>query len=150
MLTPSEIVAIITDNSTTIGSAQRVDIEEEIALNSGVKTLQQFLAPMCFTIAFICCIFLRVLNNSTRHQAQAVASKIVNKRATRNSLRLSCLPYTATSTNSVTNDYSASSATYTIKSKSKDEKKVPKPSNKNLLNVARKQRKQKTRSCNEH
>ena len=137
----SEIVAIITDNFTIIGRVQRGDIEEAIVLDSGEKTFQQFLGPIEFAMSFICCIYLRVLNNSTHDQAQAVASKIFNKRVTRNSLRLLSLPCISKLTNRVTNDYSASIATSTTKSKSKNEKKVPISSDKNLLNEARNQRK---------
>ena len=60
------------------------------------------------------------------HQSQAVASKIVNKRVARKSLKLLSLPCTEKLTNGVTNNNSASSATSTIKSKCKHVKKLPK------------------------
>ena len=85
---PSDVIAFITDKSTTIGSAQRADVEEAIALNSGVKILQHFLGAIDFRILFICCVYPRRVHDSTFKHAQAVASVIVNKRVTTSSLKL--------------------------------------------------------------
>ena len=42
----SETVAIMTENSTLIGIVQKIDIDEAIALESGVRLLQQLLGPI--------------------------------------------------------------------------------------------------------
>ena len=50
---PTEIVAIITDNSMLIGEIQKMDIEDAMAIDSSVRIFQQFLGQINFTIAFI-------------------------------------------------------------------------------------------------
>ena len=84
---PTDVVGIITDDSMTIGEVQKMDIEEEMAIDSGVKIFQEFIGQINFTTSFIYCMCPRVKRSSTYEQAHLVASKIVDKKETRKSLR---------------------------------------------------------------
>ena len=52
--------AIIIDHTIVIGIIQKIDVEEAIALDSGVKIFQQFLGPTPFTIVLIHRMFPRI------------------------------------------------------------------------------------------
>lgn len=99
----SDAIAFITDNSTTIGRVQIANVEEEIVLNSGVKILQHFLGAIDFRMLFICCVYPRLVHNSTFKHAQVVARVLVNKKVTKSSLKLSSSSSTVKSHNRVTN-----------------------------------------------
>ena len=69
LLLSSETVAMVTDNSTSICNVQKIDVEEEIAQESGVRLLQKLLGPIQFTIVCVHCIYPRIHLNSTRQHA---------------------------------------------------------------------------------
>ena len=70
-----------------IGNIQKMDIEEAIALDSGVKILNQFLGLTPFTIVLIHRMYPRVQRNSTCAKAHLITSKLGHKRATGYSLQ---------------------------------------------------------------
>ena len=88
------------------------------------------LGTIPFIIACVHCICPQIHLNSTHQQAQHVANKIINKRITRNSLKMLALPFTAWLSDSVTEDTSDSSVVSNNNSKSKHVKNAAKPSNK--------------------
>ena len=62
---PTDTVVTITDHSMTIVEVQKMDIEEAISNDSGVKIFQQLLGDIEFSIVFIHRLFPRVCQNST-------------------------------------------------------------------------------------
>ena len=140
---PSEIVAIFTDNSRTMGQLQKMDVDEAVNQELGAEMFQKFLGSNEFKIACVCGIAPRIHMNSTCFQEQAVARETLNKRLTRKSLKLLAFPSIASSSESATKNNLASSVPYNNNSKSKHVKNGTKPFNKIFLNVTldRKQRK---------
>ena len=72
----------------------------------------------------MCCIHPRIHINSTHQQVQNVTNKIVNKRITRNDLKVLALPVTTSLSDSRTQKKSASSVSCNNNSKSKSSNKM--------------------------
>ena len=89
---PSEILAIITDNSGTMGYVQKEDVDEAVRQGSGGGICHKFLGLNDTKISRAHVITPRTHMNSAYHQAQVVASELCNKRSTRNSLKVLSLP----------------------------------------------------------
>ena len=75
-----DAVAIIVGNSMMTREVQKLDTEEAMAIDPGVKIFQQFLGHVNFAIALIHCLHPCAWRNSTREQARLVASEIVDKK----------------------------------------------------------------------
>ena len=116
---PSEMVAIITDVSRTMGCVQKMDVDEAVRQESGVETLYEFIGSNEFKIECVHGIAPRIHVTSTCYQAQAVASEPCNKSLTRNSLKSFSLPPTASASDSSTkrNLVSSTAATNNFRSK---------------------------------
>ena len=94
------------------------------------EDVSKILGPIEFKIACMHCVCSRINLNPTCQQSQAVASKIVNKITTRNSLKLLALHFTVSLSDSATKNNSASSVMSNNNSKTNLEKNATKPSNK--------------------
>ena len=89
---PSEIVAIITDNSGEMGYVRKEDVDEAVTQESVVGMFHKFLGINDTMIACVYGITPRTHITLTYYQAQVVTSELCNKRFTTNSLKSLALP----------------------------------------------------------